>query len=117
MGDQLQVLVLGQRRADAADVGVGLPVGQAGEPVEPVTADAPPGLGFRLVEINPDRQVERVVTCAREVVSELLDPRLVRHGGMRERTRAPGLGRILASLAVNQVEALGLCVIGLKIGI
>jgi hypothetical protein len=42
--DQLQVLVLGERGAYAADVGVGLPVGQAWEPVEPVAANAAPRL-------------------------------------------------------------------------
>ena len=43
----------------------------------------------RLVEHDPARRVERVVPGRREVVGELLDPRLVRHGREAGRARSP----------------------------
>ena len=104
-----------ERGAHAAHVGVGLAVGQAGEAVEPVAAHAAAGLGIRLVEVDADRQVERMVAGPLEVVGELLDPRLVRHRRIRERPGAPRLGRILAGLAVDQVQPLGLGVVGLEV--
>ena len=48
---------------------------------------------------------------------QLLDPRLVRDGGVGERARARRLGRVLAGLAVDEVEPLGLGVVGLEIGV
>ena len=76
MGDKLYVVVL-QRRPHAADVGVGLPVGEARKPVEAVTANAPARLGIGFVEVDPHRQMEGMVTGPREVVGQLLDSRLV----------------------------------------
>ena len=63
------------------------------------------------------RGVERVQAGRREIVGELLDPRLVRDG--RERVgRARGrLGRILAAGSVHLVELLGLRVVGLELGV
>ena len=52
---------------------------------------------------------------AREVVCELLDPRLVRDSRIREGPGSVRLGRILAGVAVDQVELLGLRVVGLKV--
>ena len=48
---------------------------------------------------------------------ELLDARLVRDGRVRERARAPRLGRVLAALPVHEVEPLGLGVVGLEVGV
>src|ERR1700730_18375897 len=104
-----------ERRADATHVRIRLPVGQAGKPVEAVAAHTPPGLWVRLVEVDPDRQVERMVAGAFEVVCELLDSRLVGDSREREWPRAPRLGRILARLAVDQVQPLGLGVVGLEV--
>ena len=56
---------------------------QAGEPVDPVTADAPAGVGratpLVLGEVDADRQVERVQALLLQVVAQLLDPWLVLH--------------------------------------
>ena len=56
-----------------------------------------------------------MVAGALEVICELLDPRLVRDRRIRERPRAPRLGRILARLAVDEVQPLGLGVVGLEV--
>src|SRR3712207_8635608 len=61
---------VGQRRAHAAHVRVGLAVGEAGEAVEAVAAHAAPGLGVGLVEVDADRQVEGLVR-SEEHTSEL----------------------------------------------
>src|SRR5919201_841140 len=57
--------------------------------------------------------MERRLSGADEVVVELLDPRLVRHRGVRERPARGRLGPVLAALAVYEVEPLGLVVPGL----
>ena len=80
---QRDVRVL-ERGAHAEDVRVGLAVGQAGEAVEAVAANAAPGLGVGLVEVDPDGQVERLVPGPHEVV--------VRAAGSAARARRPGTG-------------------------
>jgi hypothetical protein len=55
-------------RAHAQHVRVRLAVEQAGKAVEAVTANATAGLGVRFVEVDPDRQVERSVPRANELV-------------------------------------------------
>jgi hypothetical protein len=79
-------------------VGVGLAVGQAREAVEAVAAHAAALLGIGLVEVDADRQVERMMAGADEVVVHLLDARLVRDRRVRERAGARRLGRVLAGL-------------------
>ena len=69
----------------------------------------------RLVEHDPARRVERLVAGRLEVVRELLDPRLVRHGGMRVRRARRRLGRILAPRAVHLVELLRQRVVRLEL--
>ena len=83
-----------QRRPDAQHVGVGLAVGQAGEAVEAVAAHAAARLGIGLVQVDADRQVERLVAGGDEVVVELLDARLVRDRRIRDtgRTRGGSVG-------------------------
>src|SRR3954453_10865314 len=54
---------------------------------------------------------------AQEIVVELLDTRLVGDGWVGERAGARRLGRVLAGLAMDEVEALGLGVVGLEVGI
>ena len=119
-GDQAYVVVL-QRRVDADHLGVGLAADQAGEAVDPVTADADAVAGGPAVlvlgEVHADRQVERVQALLLEVVAELLDARLVLHrreGGSRA---LAALGRVLAVPAVHEVEMLGLGVVRLEIGV
>src|SRR5689334_16458693 len=56
-----------------------------------------------------------MVAGALEVVGEPLDTWLVRDRGVWKRSRAPRFGRVFAGLAVNQVQPLGLCVVGLEV--
>jgi hypothetical protein len=56
-----------------------------------------------------------MVAAALEVVGELLDARLVRDRGERERRGARRLGRVFARLAVHEVELLGLGVVRLEL--
>ena len=68
-------------RIDTDDLRVRLRVEQAREAVDPVAADAGAGPGgparLRLLEVDPDRQVERVEPELLQVVAQLLDPGLV----------------------------------------
>ena len=103
--------------ADAEHVCVGLSVCQAGEAVEAVAANAAPGFGVGFVEVEPDGKVERPMPGPHQVVVQLLDPRLVRDGGVGEWARARRLGGVLAGLAVDEVESLGLGVVRLEVGV
>ena len=69
----------------------------------------------RLVEHDPARRVERPIAGGREVVGELLDPRLVRHGRMRVRRARRRLGRVLSPRAMDVVVLLGERVVGLEL--
>jgi hypothetical protein len=59
--------------------------------------------------------VERPVAGALEIVVQLLDTRLVRYGRVREGPRARWLARVLAGLAVDEIEPLRLGVVGLEV--
>ena len=111
---QRDVRVL-ERRPHAEHLGVRLRVDEAREAVAGRTADAGAERRVRLVEHDPARRVERVVAGGREVVGELLDPRLVRDGGMRVRRARRRLGRVLAARAVHLVELLGERVVRLQL--
>ena len=111
---QRDVRVL-ERGPHAEHVRVRLAVGEAREAVELGAPHAPPLLRVGLVEVDADRQVERLEPRALEVVVELLDPRLVRDGRVRERARAARLGGVLAGLAVDEVELLRLGVVRLEV--
>jgi hypothetical protein len=100
---------------DAEDVRIRLCLDEAGETVEPRTAHAGALQGILLVEIHPDRQVEGLVAGADEVVVELLDPRLVADRRIGVRPGGGRLGRILPALAVDEVEALRLVVVGREV--
>ena len=106
-----------ERGPHAADVGVGLAVGRAGEAVVAVAPHAAAGVGIGLVEVDAERQMERLVAGSDEIVVELLDAGLVRDGGVRERARAARLGGVLTGLPVHEVEPLGLRVVGLEVGV
>ena len=93
-------------RPHAEHLGVGLRVDEAREAVAGRAADAGRERRVRLVEHDPARRVERPVAGCREVVGELLDPRLVRHGGMRVGRARRRLGRVLAARAVDVVVLL-----------
>ena len=103
---QRDVRVL-ERRPHAEHLGVGLRVHHAREAVAVLHTDAGAVRRVRLVEQDPARRVERVVAGRREVVGELLDPRLVRDGRERVRRARRRLGRILAAGAVHLVQLLG----------
>ena len=119
-GDQAHVVVL-QRGIDADHLGVGLAAHQAREAVHPVTADAHAVAGGHAVRVlrqpHADRQVERVQALLLEVVTELLDPRLVLHRRIAVVGAGGTRGRVLAMPPVHDVEMLGLGVVRLKIGI
>ena len=66
-----------ERRAHAEDLCVRLRVDETREAVARRTADARAERDVRFVEHDPARGVEGVVPGRREVVGELLDPRLV----------------------------------------
>jgi hypothetical protein len=112
--EQRYVVVL-ERGPHAAHVGVGPAVGEAGKPVEAVAAHAASRFRVRFVEVHADRQVERPVAGALEIVVQLLDTRLVRYGRVREGPRARWLARVLAGLAVDEIEPLRLGVVGLEV--
>ena len=93
-------------RPNAEHLGVGLRVHETREAVTRRTTDARAERWVRLVEHDPARRVERPVAGRREVVGELLDPRLVRHGGVRIGRARRRLRRILAAGAVHVVVLL-----------
>ena len=102
-------------RPDPEDLGVGLAQDERREAVAGRAADAD---AVRLVALEqPDaaRRVERVVAGPLEVVRQLLDPRLVRHGRERIGAARPGLGRVLGVVAVDLVELLGPRVVRLEV--
>ena len=106
-----------EHRVDADHLGVGLAVERAGEAVEGVAPDA----GARahrqavlLVEQDAERQVERPDALCREAVVQCLDARFVGHRIVRKRAVRRRLDRILAALAVDVEEALGLGVVRLE---
>ena len=112
-------VVLGQHRVDADDLRVRLGVEQAREAVDPVAADARarpwPRARLRLLEVDPDRQVERVQSQLLEVVAQLLDAGLVGHrrdGVLR--AGWPSLGSS-PCWPWTQVQVLGLGVVGLEV--
>src|SRR4051794_20391192 len=77
-----------ERGAYAADVCAGLAVRRAWEAVEAVAADTAARAGVRFVQVDPDREVKRLVARPHEVVVELLYTRLMRDGGVGERRGA-----------------------------
>ena len=81
--EQRHVRVL-ERRPHAEHLGVGLGVHDAREAVAGRAAHAAAERHGSLVEHDAARRVERLEAGGREIVRELLDPRLVRH--------APGTG-------------------------
>src|SRR4029453_19211003 len=68
-----------------------------------------------LVTQDPAGSVEGVMAGGREVVRELLDPRLVGEGRERIRRTRGGVGRLLAPCAPDLVEVLGLRVVRLHV--
>src|SRR4051812_12358092 len=61
--------------------------------------------------------MEWLVPLVDEIVVELLDTRLMGDSGIREPAGARRLGRVLARLAVDQVQPLRLGVVGLEVGV
>ncbi len=114
MGQEGHVRML-EGRLHAYRVGVGLGVHQARMPVAGRAPDAGALPPLALVQHDPERNVERPVSELRPVVVELLDPGLVAYGGVRIWPARHGLRGILATLAVDLVEALGGQVIGLEV--
>ena len=107
-----------EHRIHADDLRVRLCVQQAGEAVDPVAADArtcpcrPSRLG--LLEVDADREVEGVQPELLQVVVQLLDAGFVGHRRVGVLRAGMAFARVLAVLAVHQVEMFGLGVVGLQ---
>ena len=112
-------MTFGCRKAgiDADDMRVGLGLHQTRKPVAGGAADAGAVLRLLLVEHDADRQRERAVAGAFEIVRKLLDARLVRYRRVRVRVVAGRLGRVAAALTVDVIETLGLGVIRREIAV
>ena len=104
-----------ERRPHAEHLGIRLPMHGADEPVAVRAADARAVRHVRLVQANPARCVERVQAGRLEVVRELLDPRLVRDGGVRIGRARESLRGVLAVGAMHLVVVLGLRVVRLEL--
>jgi len=104
-----------QRRANAQHLGVGLRVQRAGEAVAVPASNADAVGRGGLVTQDPAGSVEGVMAGGREVVRELLDPRLVRECRERIRRTRGWIGRILAPCSPDLVELLGLRVVRLHV--
>lgn len=117
-GDHLHVVVP-QGGVDTDHLRVRLAAEQAGEAVHPVAADAHAvvgGAALRVLdEVHPDRQVEGVQPVVREVLAELLDPRLVLHRRVGVLRADGSLARVLAVPAVHEVEVFRLGVVRLQV--
>src|SRR6516162_9182353 len=104
-----------QRRIDANYLRVRLGVDQAGIPVTRVTANALAGHGIRFIDLQPEGRVKRTQTLPREVLTELLDARLVADWRMRIGATCWWLGRIFSTPAMHVIQALSLQVIGFEV--
>ena len=114
VGQQRHVRVF-QRRPHAEHLGVGLGVHQAREAVARPATHARAQVRRGLVEHHPARRVERMQPGRRQVVGELLDPRLVRDRRVRVGAAGRRLGRVLAADAVHLVHPLGRQVVRLHV--
>ena len=104
-----------QRRFDANHLRVRLGVDQAGIPVTRVTANALASYGIRFIDLQPKGRVKRPQTLPREVLTELLDARLVADWRMGIGATCWWLGRIFSTPAMHVIQALGLQVIGFEV--
>jgi len=96
-------------------LGVGLGVHQARVAVAPRATDARALRPVGLVEQYAARRVERVIAALLHLVREFLHARLVRHRRPGIRLRAMTLRRILAAVAVDLIQRLGLAVPRLEV--
>ena len=116
LGVRLQRHVrVGERGPHAQHLGVGLRVHEAREPVAGRAAHAVAVRRVLLEQADPARRVERVQPRGREVVGELLDPRLVADRRERVGRRGRRLGRVLPARAVDLVALLGERVVRLEL--
>ena len=92
VGHQGDVRLL-ESGSDAEHLRVRLGVHEAGEPIARAASDARAERHIRFVQHHAARGVERVVARCREVVGQLLDPRLVRQRRERVGPARRGLGR------------------------
>ena len=104
-----------QGGVDANHLGVGLAVGDAGEAVEGVAADARTRrrrlAALLLIEQDPERQVERLDPLLAPAIAEVLDNGLVLDGRIGEGNAGVGLAGIFAAPAVDMEQLLGLEVV------
>src|ERR671923_1774304 len=95
------------------NLSVRLGVDQAGKAIAGVAADAAALVGVLFIEHDTERRMKRPQAKTGEIVTELLHARLVADRRMRIRSAGWRFSGILAPLAVDMVELLGLGVIRL----
>ena len=93
-------------------MGVGLRVDRAREAIERIATNAGAvggGAAVRvLIQLNAQRQMERVQSLALQDIAQTLDARLVLDRRISVRGTGPRLGGILSTLTVHVVEHFGL---------
>ena len=104
-----------QDRTHRDDLGVGLGVHQAGVAVAPGAADTCAASPVGLVEHDPHRRREGMVTTGLEGVGDLLQAGLVADRRPRIRLGPVALGGVLVPVAVHLVQPLGLGVPRLEV--
>ena len=95
-------------------LGVGFGLYQTGISVAGVAADAAAEVRRLFIEQDRGGGVERTMTAALQAIDQLLDARLVTYGGKGVRRARWWLGGVLATFAVNVIDAFGLGVVRLQ---
>src|ERR1700751_4605166 len=90
-------------------------IGQAGEPVTGVAADASALVRTVLVEHDPQGNMERLESGAGEVVGQVLNPRLVADRGVRIRRAGRRFGWIFTAMPVYLVQPFSLRIVRFKV--
>ena len=115
-GEQRDVPVF-QGRIDAADLGIGLRLHQTGMAVAGGAADAAAAAAVLFVQHDAHGHVERPVPERHQAVVQGLDARFMAHRRVPVGSARPGLGGVLAAVAVHVIELLGAGVVGLEVGV
>src|SRR5438046_8044498 len=104
-----------ERRVHTHHLRVGLGIDQARVAVASAAADALARARVLFVQHDAQGGVKRPQPDASKIFAELLHARLMADSGVRIRRRSGRLRRVLATLPVDLVEALGLGVVRLEI--
>src|SRR5712691_10570804 len=93
-----------QRGVHAEYLGVGFGIDEAGIAVTRIAANALAGMKVLLVSLQAEGRMEWFQSKPFEVVTELLNARLVADGRVRIRSAGVRIGRILAAPSVDVIE-------------